>query len=217
MLNLLCVLNTTQNPKATGINFDESWVDKLYRSTKRNINIPFEFYCLSNVDTKYNTIKLKTDSKGFWTKFELFRDDVPKGPTLYFDLDLLICKNITDLISPLIQTNKFLMVKEPYLDIINSSMMYWNGDYSYLYEEYIKNPKKVIDEYSTPGIKYSDQSYIKKRVNYDIFENYWPSDSIQWRHHKVDTPINDPYVLIFTSTQKPSNNLDMDLVAKNWI
>jgi len=211
MLNIACVLKTNKDSI-----YSEEWVDKLFNQVTRHVNIPFKFTCLSNISTKFNTVPLVTDSQSFWNKIELFRPNLFEGPVLYFDLDVLICKDITEVINKLQVLNKFVMVKEPYQEIVNSSIMYWSGDYSYLYNNYIKDREQICEEYKRVP-RYGDQSYISEHVEYDLIENYSPENFINWKHHKVDTLINDPSILIFTSRhQKPSNNTELEIVQNNW-
>jgi len=213
-LTVACVFNLQKNPR--GEDYNINWVDRLNRACKRNIDMEFEFVCLSNVPTPYKTIPLISSSNGYWNKIELFRKDLFFGPVLYLDLDVLVCKNITNQILSL-PTNKLLMTKEPYRDIVNSSIMYWSGDYSSLFKQYLENKKSIIKKYATPGLRFGDQSYISEHIDFDFVESYTQENFIAWRHHKVQTAIDDPSLLVFTSKQKPSNNLEMDLVKKHWI
>jgi len=213
MLTVACVYNS--QPNTRGPQYSEEWIDKLYRGISRNLSIPFEFVCLSNVSTKYVTIPLLSNSNHYWNKVELFRKELFSGPVLYLDLDVIICKDITKVIQSL-PVDKFLMVQEPYRDIINSSVMYWNGDYSHLYDNFNTHTPNEYDDINRSGCL-GDQAYIAENVEYDIIENYTIQGFIGWKHHKINVPINDPALLIFTSTQKPSNNSDLDLVKKNWI
>jgi hypothetical protein len=215
MINIACVLNVQHNRRGPQYSID--WVDRLYRAVARNLDIPFEFTCLSNVDTPYTTVKLISNSDIYWNKIELFRKDIFQGPVFYLDLDVVICKNITnDIIN--LPKDRLLMTREPYRDIINSSVMFWDGDYSHLFEQYVANKDSIVEEYShSINNTYGDQAYIRDNVPYDTLENYTKDNFIAWRHHKIETDIKDPSILIFTSNQKPSNNLDLDLVKLNWI
>jgi len=215
MINIACVFNSQKNKR--GIDYSVDWVDKLYRGVARNLDIPFKFTCLSNVDTPYDTIKLMSNSDNYWNKIELFKKDLFNGPVLYFDLDVVICKNITKDIINLPQ-DKLLMVQEPYRNIVNSSIMFWNGDYSYLFDQYITNKNSIVEEYSHPETgKYTDQAYIREHAEHDVIENYVSNNFIQWKHHRVETKITNPSLLIFTGTQKPYNNVDLQLVKDHWI
>ena len=109
------------------------------------------------------------------------------------------------------------MIQEPYRNIINSSVMYWQGDYSFLFNYYIENRDFVVNDYATPGLRFSDQAYIAEYADVGLIEDHVPSNFIEWRHHKIETPIIDPSILVFTSRQKPTNNLHLDLVQQHWI
>jgi len=216
MINVACVLNVQHNRR--GPQYSIKWVDRLYRAIARNLDIPFRFTCLSNVNTPYTTIKLVSNSDMYWNKIELFRKDIFQGPVLYLDLDVIICKNITNDIKKL-PIDKFLMVEEPYKKIHNSSIMSWNGDYSYLYEDYIQNQHSIVKEYADISRQgnLGDQGYINENVKHDLIHNYTNDNFVGWQHHKINSIISNPSVLIFTGTQKPSNNTDLDIVKENWI
>ena len=217
MINIACVFNSQKNPGK--IEYDIEWVNKLYRGLSRNLHIPFKFTCLSNVDTPYNTVKLISNSNKFWNKIELFRKELFVGPVLYFDLDVVICKNITENVKKLLSLDKFLMTKEPYKNIYNSSTMYWKDDYSYLYDNYVNNQHNIVAEYAdiSRSGALGDQAYIHENVKHMLIEQYTDNNFIEWRHHKIETEITNPSILIFTSQQKPSNNLHLDIVKQNWI
>ena len=210
MINIACVFKQQDNPR--GENYSIEWVNKLYRGVKRNISTPFNFVCLSNVNTPYDTIPLITNSDIYWNKIELFRSELFDGPTLYLDLDVVICNSL-DAINNL--PNKFLMCQEPYRAITNSSVMYFDGDYSHLYDNYINNKESIIQEYANAGLRYGDQAYISENVEYDYIENY--ANLVGWKHHKVNSYKAGSSVLVFTSKEKPYNNLDIDEVRDNWI
>lgn len=217
MLNVICVLKTGSG--ARGLSYTTDWVDRLYHGVRRNLDIDFDFICFSDVPTRYTTIPLISDSSGYWNKIEIFRPGIFDGPALYLDLDTVICKNITEDIMKL-PDGKFLMIKEPYRDIHNSSMMFWNGDYSYLYDNYLANKDAIVNEYqynlSRKGWL-GDQAYIGENVSHGLVEDYISPGVIGWKHHKINTVIDDPSILIFTGSEKPCNNLEHELVRKNWI
>lgn len=201
--------------------YSKDWVDRLYNSACRNISIPIRFVCLSNdIESQdYEVIPLTTNSWGWWNKIDMFRANLFKGPCLYLDIDNIICKNITDAISKLPQ-DKLLMPVEPHNNILNSSVMFWNGDYSHIYQHYIGNQYKVVDQYKTPTVRnhtIGDQAYIKDMTEVAVFDDYVPDNFFGWKHHIAGERIDDPSILVFTGTEKPSNNLDLELVQQNWI
>jgi hypothetical protein len=122
--------------------YSKMWVDRLYAGIKRNLDIPFEFVCFSNdiQSDEYRIEPLTTNSWGWWNKLEQFKRGLFTGPVLSLDLDIVICKNLTDGLNSL-PRNKLLMVKEPHQFrpgeyIENSSVVFWDGDYSFLFDNF---------------------------------------------------------------------------------
>jgi hypothetical protein len=86
-LTVLCVL------RSGGI-YNAEWVARLKRGVERNLTIPHQFVCLSDVDVPCERIPLMHDWPGWWSKLELFRPTLVWGPTVYLDLDTAITGNI---------------------------------------------------------------------------------------------------------------------------
>lgn len=200
--------------------YSKDWVDRLYRSVQRNINIPFEFVCFSNDITSndYRIIPLITKAWGWWNKIEIFRPDLFDGPCLYIDIDNVICKNITNNLVNL-PSDRMLMPVEPYNSILNSSVIFWNGNYKYVYDYYINNQNAVINQYQSSSEKshtIGDQAFIRNIVSYiEPFDNYVPDNFFGWKHHIVGEKINNPSIIVFTGSEKPTNN--QELVKQHWI
>lgn len=202
--------------------YSKDWVDRLYRGISRNLDIPFRFVCLSNdiSSADYEVIPLVTNSWGWWYKMEMFRQNAFTGPCLYIDIDNVICKNITDSVLGL-PRDKMLMPREPYKDILNGSVIFWEGDYSFLYEAYVRDQENITKKYMYATDEHpatGDQGLYRDLVtNLDCIDDYVKPGFFGWKHHIAGTYIDNPSMLIFTSTEKPSNNLDLDLVQKHWI
>lgn len=63
---------------------------RLRQSVDKHIGVPYKFYCLTNdLNSEIPAIRipLEHDWPGWWAKMELHRPDLPKGRTLYLDLD----------------------------------------------------------------------------------------------------------------------------------
>lgn len=70
--------------------FKDSDVDLLKKSVDKHIDVPYNFYCLTNaMDGSFGgeKIKLLHNWPGWWSKMELFRPDLPEGKFLFIDLD----------------------------------------------------------------------------------------------------------------------------------
>lgn len=236
MLTVICVCTIDPTNWKRPV-YSKMWVDRLYSAINRNLHLPFEFVCLSNDLTQqqcnYRVIPLTTDSWGWWNKLDMFRSGLFTGPCLYIDLDVVICKDLTEVIKNLPQ-DLVLMPKEPYSVqsdtvnkkqpykyVLNSSVVYWNGDYSVLYNHYVNDRDNIVKKYSNwteqqPNI--GDQKFIcDTLLNTAAFDDYVPNNFFGWKHHNTGTVMQDPSMLVFTSTEKPSNNLDLEVVQLNWI
>ncbi len=97
--------------------------------------------------------------------------------------------------------------------------MFWNGDHSYLFDEYVVRKSAIVQQYWTPGPKgFGDQVYISDRAQPSIINDYTSEHFIQWRHNEMlNDPIIDPSLLVFTSRQKPNNNLELTYVKEHWV
>jgi hypothetical protein len=108
MLNIMSVY---WKGEFRGRDFCEEDVWQLYRSVDKHIDRPFTFYCLTNqmnANLPGERIELKYKLPGWWSKVELFRPDLPKGRTLYLDLDSHVIRNldpILDFVGDLVMFN----------------------------------------------------------------------------------------------------------------
>jgi len=92
-----------------GRDYNEKDVHRLYQSVSKHLKQPFNFYTLTNskdLDVPGTCIMLRNNWPGWWSKVELFRRDLPKGRSLYFDLDSHI---INDL-EPILKTTGDLVM-----------------------------------------------------------------------------------------------------------
>jgi hypothetical protein len=100
------------------------------------------FVCLSDHEVDVDVIPLRHDWPGWWAKMELFR--LP-GPVLYFDLDTIIVRDISPVIE-LAAEEDFVILRDFYRGAHNrramqSSMMWWKGDLSRLYDDFAADPR----------------------------------------------------------------------------
>ena len=224
MINFVCICKIEPSNYKRPV-YSKMWVDKLYSSVKRCYNAEFTFTCVSSDldpdNCEYKVVPFIQDSWGWWNKLEIFRSELFDGPCVYLDLDLVFCKDITNELLSL-PTDLLLMPIEPYKNILNSSLIYWNGNYEFLFTDYLKNKQEIEQRYKYPTTKQAsigDEAWIVERIPHgvDAFDNYVKTGFFNWRHHKIETPIDDPSILIFTGTEKPTNNQNMQLVKDNWI
>jgi hypothetical protein len=108
------------------------------------------FVCLSDLDGS-----LEHNWPGWWSKMELFK---LKGPVLYFDLDTILVRDMTQTLES-VKGHEFVIMRDVYRGksdhkAMQSSVMYWSGDMSRIYADYAKNPE----------FKEGDQDYLEKVI-----------------------------------------------------
>jgi hypothetical protein len=210
LINIACVL------RAGGkFGYDSSWVKKLENSVRRNLTIDHKFICLSDVEVPCQRIPLDPQGIGWWAKIQLFKPKLFDGPVLYFDLDTVLCNNIDDLVSTLLNQNNFLMERAKH-NISSSAIMYWNGDYSQIYKKYIENPKYFEELFSKSPL-IGDQALISTTVNYKFLDEVCPPDWFHIVNKKDDLlDLSKVKILIFRKKFKPSTLSEHKLVKKHW-
>ena len=153
--NVLCV--------KWGDRYTAEHVNRLYKMVKRNMSLPFSFYCLTEDSTDINPevniidLDLSLDLKKWWWKVCLFQDNLVSGDVnLYLDLDVVIQQSIDHMFYDTPQvgiidrsyvTNSFFCNREHDDDFLSSSRTYYNSSIlswrnnsqQHIYDTFIKD------------------------------------------------------------------------------
>lgn len=213
MINVVCVLR--QGGK---VGYDASWVRKLQDAVTRNLTLPHKFICLSDCEVPCDRISLESLGDGFWAKLQLFKPELFTGPVLYIDLDTVICQNIDDIIFK-VQNEKFVMWYEEDKGIHSSAMMWWNGDYRYLWELYLSKDSAYWKDLYSAAPLYGDQALISENVKHTIFQDHVPSEWFHLTSRRDDLlDLAKVKILHFRKIHtKPSTLPNHPLVKKHWL
>ena len=101
--NIFVVKTVDENPKEGRDKYRDSHVWDIYWQVKKYFKHNYTFYLLTNFTSVIHPdIKIIDVSKwkydGWWNKMLLFHPDIDKeGTNLYFDLDLTIQKDISEI------------------------------------------------------------------------------------------------------------------------
>ena len=221
-----------------GNKYISQYANVLYNMVKRNTTVPYEFHCITDdpkgLDPHIKVIKLPNDPwiKTWWSKLWMFNKDFPlQGNILYFDLDVIVFKNIDELFT--YNPDKFMIIRDFNRCRVkdwkqsNSSVMRWKpGTMNYLWNDFANNPSQVMQQ------NHGDQDWIMKRGHQDI--NHWPDEwirSYKWemvgfKNTKIRKGVKHIFqhpariteqnkVAVFHGEPKPFNCGD-NFVVENW-
>lgn len=221
-----------------GKKYTSSYANILFNMCKRHLTVPFEFHCitenpseLSN-EIKVITLPSQTGIERWWSKMYMFSNTLPiQGTILYFDLDVMIFRNIDRLFTH--QPGDFMIIRDfnrcrtNDWKYSNSSVMrFESGKLNYLWDEFSKGAVSIMRS------NHGDQDYIHKRAMNDL--KHWPDEwirSYKWemlprketsfvnRERKVvEHPpqlSENNMVAVFHGEPKPVNCKD-PFVVDNW-
>jgi hypothetical protein len=164
-----------------GTGYERIYVEKLRNMVSRNLSIPYEFVCLTDDKHPIDNVKSIVQPNGnyrkqWWHKVHMFDSNLPlSGRILYFDLDVVIIKNIDNLVLNI--ENSFYGIRDfnrkfhPNWQQLNSSVMSWiHGSQHDIYDQFLKNPNEAFK-------LYGDQDWIWKVAKNRI--NFWNDQWIQ--------------------------------------
>jgi len=223
MINVCCVYY--------GSKYKPEYVQNLYNMVERNLTVPYEFYCFTDhvnlFDQVYGKIHYKPlpryDMQGWWNKLQLFHPESGlKGVNLYFDLDVIILKNINCFANW--QDDNTFGITNDFTgeEGFNSSIMKWNNinASTIIWENYFKDrPKwrKVNGDQDVITDLIKNQSILKPFPNEWTFSYKWYSRT-KPRFHKTEWTFEqdlDAKVAVFHGKPDPHES-NQEWVKKHW-
>jgi len=113
----------------TGDKYGDEYVTRLRDGVARHLKTPHRFVCYT--DKPVSGVDCETPLCGYpgwWSKIGLFR----LGHALYFDLDVVITGDL----APLLEINRFTIIKDYWQHGFNSSVMRICGDTEHLWRQF---------------------------------------------------------------------------------
>ena len=206
----------------TGGEYRPEYVEKLKRAFERHLPVEHDFVCLTNHSFADYCVPLIHEWEGWWSKIELFRPGLLTGPTIFSDLDMIYCGDLSRLLNP---PHDFMMMTDPHpLVDFNSSLMAWDGDYSFLYETFRKDVEKYMRLYEGMPLL-GDQGFIEvelkeRGVDLGVWQDYWPKDYDKNYQEAIalrGEPWRGSSVIWWTGQPKPHRCPPQSLITENWI
>lgn len=162
-----------------------------------------EFVCVTDQNPDCTIIPLETRFPGWWSKMELFK---LQGPVLYMDLDTVICKDISHW-ADIIGGCEFAILRDVYRGARNptamqSSIMYWSGDVSYLWEAFQERP-----DFSHPN---GDQGWLEENLEDVTYIQDAIDDAVSYKADiQNGYPLEDASVVFFHGKPRPWEQTDV--------
>jgi len=202
--------------------FRPSFVYKLENALTKHLTIPFNFICLTdNTDLEnLNTITLDllpNEIPKYWYKIQLFKQ-VFDNPCLFFDLDTIIKGNFNSMILDL-KHEMFSMVLSPFRSRAHSScIMWWQGDYRYLWQKFRNDPVKWEEKYQEekPFTSYGDQKFISDNTDHTLIQNVIKNPEYINRIRKKESN-NKSKILICSGNRRPWSGAKHPDIIKHWL
>lgn len=148
-IKIICVM------QSGGPTYNADYIHNMHNNIIGKIDIDFEFICYSDVDSPW-TKPLTMGLKKWWPKVEAFKET---GPCIYFDLDTCILGNITEMALGVIASPDTFWMKIPVSKSrrrrlgYTSSVMAWNGDFSFMATEFVQPEYKIDQRYFAEAAK----------------------------------------------------------------
>ena len=193
------------------ISYTDDYVHRLKAAFKKHCKEPHRFVCLTNRRLPdVETIPLRHNWPGWWSKLELFYLD---GPVVYADLDTMIVSDITDICSHPHSFSVLMGVGSKPTSIgggerdFGSAFMGWHQDLSHIPAAF--SPARIPD-YSTRA-KWGDQAFIQDHINRpaDKLQGLFPGRFVHYKTSLRDSnknslpPPRGSSVILFSGHPRP--------------
>ena len=167
MLRVICV--------RTGSKYDEWYEHNLKHMVDKYSGLKYdEFVCIDE--------DLYDDERGVFNKLQMF-DKYKDGQNIFFDLDVVIKGDCNHFLR-----DEFTLChahwREPFHTPLNSSIVSWNGDASYVTEAFHKD-----EEYCLLFYRRGIDQYIFENTNYDMYSIEDKYVSYQTVLEETDAPV----------------------------
>lgn len=130
----------------SGGEYGPQMVTAIQKMCEKHITLHYKFICYTDMNVPNCICKpLKHGWEGWYSKMEIYQE---AGPILYIDLDTIIVGNLDELIQKAMNY-QFIILRDFYRGRRNpyamqSSIMFWNTDMTFLYDQYKANPIKIF-------------------------------------------------------------------------
>lgn len=174
--------------------YKQEYADKLEQLCNK-YTFDFEF-------VRLNEQNLEHDWKGWWAKLEAFKI---QGPVLYMDVSCVPVGDLNPMLGA-VKQHDFLVVHDfnPHQRNVQSCVMGWSGDMSYLYEQFKQNPDRYMQEFEGCSRWWSDQGFIEYYARaYQYWQDVIPGSVVSYKKHCQNGAPKGAKIVNFHGKPKP--------------
>ena len=223
-----------------GNGYDWRYVDNLYSMLSRNLTRPVRLHVYTEAGRPVPQPYIKHElidwaisgpKKSWWYKIQLFNSEHFQGPLLYFDLDVVVTKNIDWVWQS--KLRHFWAVKDfkhlwrPMYQSINSSVMWWDTtQFDWVWHNFLDlRLEQTLKRFR------GDQDYISSVIT-EQQRRYFNTDWVKsWRWQCLDggydfkrrtwispgsgTTVDNTTIMVFHGNPKPHETQD-PVIKQHW-
>lgn len=215
------------------VQYDARHVRWLRDQCRNQLKQEHNFICLTDIEIPdVETRPLRDNLPGWWSKMEIYREF---RHACYMDLDTVL---VGDSSPYLFAVHKFTVLRGMHLrgnGAINTSLVCWDGDYSFLYDAFMADKDRVMAEY-VKNDRWGDQGFVRDAIagkrDVSIFNIRFPGVVVRYSKDMVEDPefptrkqswatrrahrlgqdwMKTPRIVAFNTAQKPWD------VEEDWI
>lgn len=179
--------------------YDESWVEKLYRGFHRNLTLPFEFVCFTDIRRSYSEPidqKFIEGSIGYHSCTQPYKLG---KPMILVGLDTVVTGNIDHLAEYCLNEDTLALPRDPYRPEIAC-----NG--------VALVPKNHQDMANNPGE--NDMVWVRK-FPHKYIDDLFPGQVVSYKGHVKKNGLGDARIVYFHGREKP-HEIEEDWLEDHW-
>lgn len=157
--------------------YTRDYVDKLYRSLKRNCSVDFTFIAYSDTPVLCDQQILLTYDlpiKAHWHKLRFFDEGFTgSGEIIVMDIDQIILKDITEMITYPCERNEIVSYDKWWTDSRDTTInggwyKFHSGDFQYVWKKYYSDMEKWQNYYFDKGVvhfrHFGEQNFVEDTI-----------------------------------------------------
>lgn len=217
---MCCLFDSTEVWPSSRKTYTTEWVNKLYRGFNRNLERPFRFVCITDLDGTWEPaierVPFELERRNYFSILEAFRPDLVDGRVLLTGLDTVITGSMEDICGyegtfglirnvPIEELLDVWQKFYPRIRFGNGVVMYGPEAADHLWRTFVANPKHWYDTTAMPGHTYGSEMVFmceQAPCEPDALCELYPGQIVGFRR-TARHEIGDARLVWFAGSTKP--------------